>query len=125
MSDDINILLLGEAGVGKSTFINAFLNALHYDTLDEALQNPLKVLIPSSFSYVDNETFEPTQIFVGQKDPNEDKTGDGQSSTASCRSYVFELSNRRIRLIDAPGIGDTRGDDHDNRNFLNILAYIR
>ena len=54
---DINILLMGETGVGKTTFINAFINFLFYDTLDEALQGDLKVLIPCSFAVTDKVTF--------------------------------------------------------------------
>ncbi|CAF4093903.1 unnamed protein product [Rotaria sp. Silwood1] len=35
-SNFINILLLGESGVGKSTFINAFVNYLPFDTFERA-----------------------------------------------------------------------------------------
>ncbi|CAF4541155.1 unnamed protein product, partial [Rotaria sp. Silwood2] len=35
-SNFINVLLLGESGVGKSTFINAFVNYLQFDTFEKA-----------------------------------------------------------------------------------------
>lgn len=121
---DINILLLGETGVGKTTFINAFINFLFYDTLDEAMQGDLKVLIPCSFAVTDKVTFDTEKVVVGTPDANEDNDIDGRSATQGCRSYVFRLGNRWIRLIDGPGVGDTRGADHEARNFDNILAYV-
>ncbi|KAJ4243756.1 hypothetical protein NW757_010973 [Fusarium falciforme] len=62
-SDSINILILGETGVGKSAFINGFANYLTYNTLDEAkAAKQLTVLIPCSFS---------TQI-MDRDDPNDE-----------------------------------------------------
>ncbi|CAF4798180.1 unnamed protein product, partial [Rotaria sp. Silwood2] len=97
---DINILLLGQTGVGKTTFINAFLNCLFYNTLDDALKSELKVLIPSAFAVTDSETFQSTKILVGTPNDNENCETDGQSSTQLCRSYIFPIGNRSIRLID-------------------------
>ncbi|CAF4255481.1 unnamed protein product, partial [Adineta steineri] len=54
---EINILLLGQTGVRKSTFINAFANYIVNDTLEEAVNDEIQVIIPSSFSYTDQDTF--------------------------------------------------------------------
>ncbi|CAF3926690.1 unnamed protein product, partial [Rotaria sp. Silwood1] len=51
-ADDINVLLLGHIGVGKSTFINGLANYLCYDTLEEAVNDQMQVIIPSAFFLV-------------------------------------------------------------------------
>ncbi|KAK3805769.1 MAG: hypothetical protein J3Q66DRAFT_422480 [Benniella sp.] len=116
--DEINILLLGETGVGKSTFINAFANYLRYDSLEIAERMEMITLIQSSFE------IEGTKVTAGKPDQNE-KLKHGQSSTQYCRSYVFPLNDDiKIRLIDTPGIGDTRGVKQDRINFEEIMDYI-
>jgi hypothetical protein len=37
---------------------------------------------------------------------------------------VFPIGDRNLRIIDAPGIGDTRGLEQDTKNFHEILTYI-
>ena len=121
---DVNILLLGETGVGKTTFINAIANYLSYDTLDEALNGKMKILIPSCFSVSDSETHRLTKITVGSPDNNEACEDNGQSQTQGCKSYLFPIGERCLRLIDTPGIGDCRGVEQDNKNFENILSFV-
>ncbi|GES75106.1 hypothetical protein GLOIN_2v1760573 [Rhizophagus clarus] len=123
--EEINILLLGETGVGKSTFINAFANYLKFDTLNEAKSGKMEALISSKFTITDNINYETKTIKIGNDDSNERLENIGMSSTQECKSYVFQAAeNKIVRLIDTPGIGDTRGLDQDKKNFENILKYI-
>src|SRR6185312_5955572 len=121
--NETNILLLGETGVGKSTFINAFVNYLKFETLYDAKDGELEVLITSKFTVTD-ENYEMKSIKIGDNDPNELTDGEGTSSTQGCTDYEFMMGNALVRLIDTPGIGDTRGLDKDKENFENILKYI-
>ncbi|KXX78463.1 Stonustoxin subunit alpha [Madurella mycetomatis] len=118
---EINVLILGETGVGKSTFINAFVNYLTYDSLKEAIKaGKPQYVVPYSFSlpYPDgNGGFHPLDIQVGSS-PDE-KHG----KTAVHRIPLNDTTV--LRLIDTPGIGDTRGIQQDALNKEDILATLR
>ncbi len=81
---DINILLLGPTGVGKTTFINAFANYLVYNSLDEAIDGQLQAIIPAWFTIMDKNTFEEKTIIIGTPDESEKKGSVGQSCTKEC-----------------------------------------
>ncbi|XP_022917400.2 uncharacterized protein [Onthophagus taurus] len=127
--DDINILLLGETGVGKSTFINSFTNYLQYRSLDLAEKSELKCLIPAKFEVEIEKDgkLERHTISVGSnKDTNENRNI-VTAATQGVRSYVFpvpDFNNKKVRIIDTPGICDDRGIEQDKTNLENILSYI-
>ncbi|CAF3818527.1 unnamed protein product [Rotaria sp. Silwood1] len=124
-NDFINILLLGESGVGKSTFINAFANYLHFQTLADAEKAEPIVIIPVSFLITINDNFDEKIIKFGHIDSNENHNNAGQSVTQHCKSYVFNISNeKKLRIIDTPGFGDTRGIDQDDLNMEGIFSFL-
>ncbi|CAF2007052.1 unnamed protein product [Rotaria magnacalcarata] len=92
--DIMDILLLGETGVGKSTFINGFVNYLKYNKLEEAEKNPI-VLIPVSFFITTDNDFEEHLVkFEGKYGiSDEDHKKIGQSVTQHCKSYVLTLTD--------------------------------
>ncbi|TAE56096.1 MAG: hypothetical protein EAZ87_19030 [Nostocales cyanobacterium] len=118
---EINILIMGETGVGKSTWVNAFANYVTYANIQDAEQGELINLIASSFSMTD-DNYQEKVIKIGE-DSNESSV-QGQSATQEPRAYYTEIGNTIIRLIDTPGIGDTRGIEQDKKNVANILAFL-
>ncbi|KAK8030195.1 hypothetical protein PG993_011486 [Apiospora rasikravindrae] len=127
---EMNILVLGESGVGKSTFINAFFNHMMFDSLDDAMKHEkLEYAIPSSFTiqYIDESQPDgdiiEKDVKIGQDDEERDGSI-GQSATQSPTVYRIPVGDRLIRLIDTPGIGDTRGEKFDRINMSKILSTL-
>ncbi len=120
---EINILILGETGVGKSSWINSFKYYLFFKDLKAAMKSKtFEVSIPSSFTFTDDDGRE-IQINVGENDANEE-TQVGKSATKAPRSYVFDIDETKIRLIDTPGIGGSDDVEQDRKNFDKTLSYL-
>ncbi|KAL2830961.1 hypothetical protein BJY01DRAFT_260690 [Aspergillus pseudoustus] len=125
---EVNILILGETGVGKSTFVNAFVNYLTFSSLDEGLKDPkLNCIIPCSFTtqVVDQGGRMISKDVVVGRDKDEVDGSKGDSATQKATVYPLYFRDTLIRLIDTPGIGDTRGLEQDKQNMANMLAILR
>ena len=120
---EINLVLLGETGVGKSTWVNSIANYFAFSTLKDAIDvNDMRVYIPSTFSYTSN-TDETSTITVGSENENEVHKA-GQSGTQMPREYTMNIGKRLLNIIDTPGLGDPRGLDQDSINSESILSHL-
>jgi len=90
INDHINILLLGETGVGKSTFINVLVNYLKFKTFEQAQSNEPVILMPVSFLLATGDNFEERIMKFGDfaSSNNEDSDHPGESITQNCKSYI-------------------------------------
>ncbi|KAH8730675.1 hypothetical protein GQ44DRAFT_767855 [Phaeosphaeriaceae sp. PMI808] len=129
--EEINVLILGESGVGKSTFINALINYIYFPSLDQALETErLHHLIPFSFATQIPDTSDPQGRIIQKtvrfgSSSDEHDGSKGQSATQKTQVYSLTFSSTIVRLIDTPGIGDVRGVEQDKRNMADILSVLR
>jgi len=80
------VLLIGETGVGKSTWINAFANYCVFDSLEDAVQAGGFFPIPCTFPVTDPQTNEQITILSEGKLLTETQTakiGDSDTQNVS------------------------------------------
>uniref|UniRef100_A0A1I8APD4 G domain-containing protein n=1 Tax=Steinernema glaseri TaxID=37863 RepID=A0A1I8APD4_9BILA len=121
--EEINIILMGETGAGKSTWIDAIFNYLLHETLDEAVEhNQLEIPIPTHF-LLEDDNKKLRKIYVGDRSANESVVV-GASATQRPKSYTFMFHGRFYRFIDVPGVNDSRGIEQDRKNFEMIMQEL-
>jgi predicted GTPase len=129
-SDYLNILILGETGFGKSTFINAFINYLNFEALDESLDaDKLHWVIPCSFSTQSMDRSNPNSVIEEQvvrvgASVHEHDGSKGISATQQTPAYPITIGMTTYRLIYTPGTGDTHGIQFDQQNVSDILTTL-
>ncbi|KAL3104943.1 hypothetical protein niasHT_028475 [Heterodera trifolii] len=122
------LLLLGETGVGKSTLINALIAYLKHATLQDALEaKEIDWVIPARFCtgrYDSKRIRYRIEVQLGEESKAE-RLEAGESQTKWPNAYVIPSKDgHKVRIIDAPGIGDTKGVNEDKINFDKTLNFI-
>jgi GTP-binding protein EngB required for normal cell division len=111
---DVTLVVVGQTGSGKSTFINVVTNYFRGGTVED-----LKVAVPNKEHPV------VTEADLAQH--TELNIADGTASqTTRCTSYAFTDagSGRVFNIIDTPGLSDTRGTEADEANVDMIVAHV-
>ena len=120
-------MLLGQSGVGKSTFINALQSYVTYQNFSDILhQFEIDFPVPSAFTMADDDD-NIHEFRVGENkngDENENLSFNAGSGTRGCKPYRYIFNDVTINLIDTPGLVDTDGVEKDKRNMENILSFI-
>ena len=125
-SNNYNILLLGETGVGKSTWINGFANYAKYQSLEDAENGGYISIIPSKFTFID-DTYDQTVVLTESDIADFDKNGnieDCEGGTKIPVTYRFPTRYGTVRIIDTPGVGDVLDVVQENINFQLVLNHI-
>ncbi|CAF1019695.1 unnamed protein product [Rotaria sp. Silwood1] len=112
-SSEIDVVIIGETGTGKSTFINYLTNLFHNGSLTN-----LKVAIPTRYLKANMPSIMPQH--------HEASLDDGtRSKTSKCIKYTFIVEQVHFNFFDTPGINDTGGYLSDNENVDRIFECIQ
>lgn len=100
------MLLIGETGSGKTSFLNllcnyAVIKKLGFESGLEQFKN---------FNDIELENAQSKQM---------------ESKTSGTALYNIELNDLKLGVIDTPGFGDSRGIDEDKKHAQRIIAALK
>jgi predicted GTPase len=116
--NSLTVMLLGETGSGKSTFINYLANYFLGGHVNNGRQG-IRVVIPTHFFPEITESIDKTTAKSNERNLGKE-TGMG-SQTANCKTYNFKKGNTVFSFVDTPGLSDTEGSQKDEENIAKIL----
>lgn len=99
------MLLIGETGSGKTSFLNLLCNCGSVEALGRKFDSDIIALF-KEFNDIKLEDAQQRQM---------------ASKTSGAKKYNVEIGNLKVGIIDSPGFGDSRGFDQDKDNAKLII----
>uniref|UniRef100_A0AC35FBY3 G domain-containing protein n=1 Tax=Panagrolaimus sp. PS1159 TaxID=55785 RepID=A0AC35FBY3_9BILA len=110
-----NILFIGQSGAGKSLLVNSIYNYLTYDFEEVSNAQTVDCILPCHFQ-LQTPDFQNVLFTAGPQDANEHFNDNGESVTQKPKIYNLKTEKYNCKVIDTPGLGDTRGAKQDAEN---------
>ena len=108
-NDPFKMLLIGETGSGKTSFLNLLWNC----GMVQALGGDFGVDKLQQFRQFNDMSLENAE------------SRQMESKTNGVKLYDVQLSELKVGVIDTPGFGDPRGISQDKENVKKIIAALR
>uniref|UniRef100_A0A914PRJ2 G domain-containing protein n=1 Tax=Panagrolaimus davidi TaxID=227884 RepID=A0A914PRJ2_9BILA len=110
-----NILLIGQCGTGKSMLVNSIYNYLTYDFDEVSTAQTVDCILPCHFQ-LQTPGLQKVLFTGGPQNANEHFNDNGESVTQKPKIYNLKTEKYICKVIDTPGLGDTRGAKQDAEN---------
>uniref|UniRef100_A0A914PBX9 AIG1-type G domain-containing protein n=1 Tax=Panagrolaimus davidi TaxID=227884 RepID=A0A914PBX9_9BILA len=111
----LNILFIGPTGAGKSMLVNSIYNYLTYNFDEVSTAETVDCILPCHFQ-LQTPNFQTVVFTAGPQDVNEHFNDNGESVTQKPKVYSLKTEKYNCKVIDTPGLGDTRGAKQDEKN---------